>query len=271
MRRLNVMSTKSLAIQFESSPVTALMQPLREYLLRKWKWYLFFFLFGFIVAFPMTKEIIAWLIDEKRLPEGVNILVTTPIELIVLQVRVSANVGIFFITLFALFELIQHGRHHEVVKKKLENIHLKIPSNFSGFLPAIFLSFFLAALGFLYSWTILVPMLLDYLTQDAQGIGLSTEWKLQSYVGFLVNLVVASMIGFQTPLFTRAMLRYEFVDLQTLKQLRRHIWFGAFVLGAFLSPPDPLSLFLVAMPIIIFFEITINLETVIKGSKKVEA
>ena len=265
------MSTKSLAIQFESSPVTALMQPLREYLLRKWKWYLFFFLFGFIVAFPMTKEIIAWLIDEKRLPEGVNILVTTPIELIVLQVRVSANVGIFFITLFALFELIQHGRHHEVVKKKLENIHLKIPSNFSGFLPAIFLSVFLAALGFLYSWSILVPMLLDYLTQDAQGIGLSTEWKLQSYVGFLVNLVVASMIGFQTPLFTRAMLRYEFVDLQTLKQLRRHIWFGAFVLGAFLSPPDPLSLFLVAMPIIIFFEITINLETVIKGSKKVEA
>ena len=35
---------------------------------------------------------------------------------------------------------------------------------------------------------------------------------------------------------------------------RRVIWFGAFVLGAFMSPPDPLSLFLVAMPIILLFE-----------------
>jgi Sec-independent protein secretion pathway component TatC len=33
------------------------------------------------------------------------------------------------------------------------------------------------------------------------------------------------------------------------------IWFGAFVLGAFMSPPDPLSLFLVAMPIIVLFEV----------------
>ena len=32
------------------------------------------------------------------------------------------------------------------------------------------------------------------------------------------------------------------------------IWFGAFVLGAFMSPPDPLSLFLVALPVIFLFE-----------------
>jgi sec-independent protein translocase protein TatC len=35
---------------------------------------------------------------------------------------------------------------------------------------------------------------------------------------------------------------------------RRIIWFGAFVVGAFMSPPDPLSLFLVALPIIVLFE-----------------
>ena len=35
---------------------------------------------------------------------------------------------------------------------------------------------------------------------------------------------------------------------------RRIIWFSAFVVGAFMSPPDPLSLFLVALPIIVLFE-----------------
>ena len=41
---------------------------------------------------------------------------------------------------------------------------------------------------------------------------------------------------------------------------RRLIWFGAFVLGAFMSPPDPLSLFLVALPVIFLFEIALFLD-----------
>jgi sec-independent protein translocase protein TatC len=35
---------------------------------------------------------------------------------------------------------------------------------------------------------------------------------------------------------------------------RKHIWFAAFVMGAIFSPPDPLSLFLVSLPVILLFE-----------------
>ena len=43
-------------------------------------------------------------------------------------------------------------------------------------------------------------------------------------------------------------------DRQTLLFYRKHIWFITFVLGAAFSPPDPLSLFLVSLPIILLFE-----------------
>jgi len=32
------------------------------------------------------------------------------------------------------------------------------------------------------------------------------------------------------------------------------VWFGCVVVGAFVSPPDPLSLFLVALPVVLLFE-----------------
>lgn len=103
-------------------------------------------------------------------------------------------------------------------------------------------------------------MLLEYLTTDAQTAGLSTEWRLSSYTGFIANLAIASAIGFQAPLVTLLILRMEVVRRATVRSYRRHIWFGAFLLGAFLSPPDPLSLFLVAMPVILLFEAALILD-----------
>ena len=99
-------------------------------------------------------------------------------------------------------------------------------------------------------------MLLEYLTNDAQNVaGLATEWRLTGYTSFIANLALASAVGFQAPLVTLMVLRFEVVRRSTVRSYRRHIWFSAFLIGAFLSPPDPLSLFLVAMPVVILFEI----------------
>ncbi|RJU96901.1 MAG: hypothetical protein DWC04_06745, partial [Candidatus Poseidoniales archaeon] len=120
----------------------------------------------------------------------------------------------------------------------------------------------LACLGVIYAWHLLTPMLLEYLTNDAQSAGLSTEWRLSGYVGFIANLAVASAIGFQAPVATLLVLRLQIASRRDVRMVRRHIWFSAFVLGAFLSPPDPLSLFLVAMPVILLFEAALIIDAV---------
>jgi sec-independent protein translocase protein TatC len=114
----------------------------------------------------------------------------------------------------------------------------------------------------MYAWNLLTPMLLEYLTNDAQSAGLSTEWRLSGYVGFIANLAVASAIGFQAPVATLLVLRLQIASRSDVRKVRRHIWFSAFVLGAFLSPPDPLSLFLVAMPVILLFEAALIIDTI---------
>ena len=82
----------------------------------------------------------------------------------------------------------------------------------------------------------------------------ATLFSKTSFVGFIISLCLACVIGFQAPLITHLSLKSGAVDRPTMVAYRRHIWFITFVLGAAFSPPDPLSLFLVSLPIILLFE-----------------
>ena len=48
-----------------------------DFLRKKAKFMVFIFLVGVIAAFSATKSVVAWLIDDSRLPDDVNIIVTS--------------------------------------------------------------------------------------------------------------------------------------------------------------------------------------------------
>ena len=58
----------------------------------------------------------------------------------------------------------------------------------------------LAVAGLIYSWDFLTPMILQYLTDDAQKFGITTEWRLSSYVGFIVSLAWPQLLVFNLQL-----------------------------------------------------------------------
>mgnify|MGYP006144822641 CR=1 FL=1 len=213
------------------------------------------FLLGLIVGIPLAYRLVDWLLNVGLLPDDVNIIVLTPVEFIMLQVRVGAWVGAGF----ALFALIVDGAWKSGLASKTPKPGRVV---FLTIISAIILTIG----GLLYSWYLLTPMLLEYLASDAQAAGLSTEWRLSSFIGFIVSLCLVCVIGFQAPLVTLLTLRSGAVDRVTLLSYRRHIWFTTFVLGAAFSPPDPLSLFLVAIPIILLFEAAIIWDGLMGGS-----
>ena len=112
----------------------------------------------------------------------------------------------------------------------------------------------LALAGAAYSDGILIPMLLEYLSQDAAASGLESTWQLQAWIGFIVGLFFASVVGFQVPLIVLLMLRYDLIERTSITENREVLWFAALAFGALLSPPDPLSLFLVGGPVLVLLE-----------------
>ena len=237
-----------------------ILASLRTALQRSLKYYVALFLIGFVVAFPATSEFIAWLVDDARLPDGVEIIVISPVEFLFLQLRIAGYVGLALVSIMLVCQLTVYGLQHESVKARLSELDVSLPKPGPRLVLAVVVSGLLMVLGALYAWYGLIPLLLEYLTTDAQQAGLTTEWRLSNYAGFIVTLLCASAIGFQAPLITTLILRSGAISGAQMAASRRVIWFGAFVLGAFMSPPDPLSLFLVALPIMFLFEAALFLD-----------
>ena len=249
------------------SPGGEMLSDFRTHLRKRFKMLGIMFGIGFIATFPLTRTFIAWLIEPQRLPDDVDIIVISPVEFILLQVRLAAHVGLMFMILVFVSEGSWRASKHFAVRQRLAELQFKAPRPNRTMLVTVLTALSLMGAGTYYSWNWLTPMLLEYLTTDAQSAGLSTEWRLSSYTGFVANLALASAIGFQAPLVTLLILRMELVRRATVRSYRRHIWFSAFILGAFLSPPDPLSLFLVAMPVVILFEIALIIDALTRQER----
>lgn len=220
-----------------------LFKQISEHIRSRMKLIVALFIIGVSVGIPIAHRVVDWLLEIGLLPDDVNIIVLTPVEFIMLQVRIGAWLGAGL----AVLALIIDGAWKSGLAKKSPKPALSV-------IISVIIAIVLGGLGIAYSWNLLTPMLLEYLANDAQAAGLSTEWRLSSFIGFIVSLCLACVIGFQAPLITLLSLQSGAVDRPTLVAYRRHIWFVTFVLGAAFSPPDPLSLFLVSLPIILLFE-----------------
>ena len=120
-------------------------------------------------------------------------------------------------------------------------------------------SVLLLATGAAYSLGFLTPFLLEYFSSDASDLGVDVAWTIPAFVGFVVDLTLASSIGFLTPVLTWTVLRLGILERSDLTRQRRAIWFAAVVAGAVMSPPDPLSLVMVTGPILLLFEVALVL------------
>ena len=240
--------------------IRILLEKIKVHLRSRVKLIVVLFLLGLSLGIPIAHRIVNWLLNAGLLPDGVNIIVLTPVEFIMLQVKVGAWLGAGLVILALIID--------GAWKSGLAS---KTPKPGRMIILAIISTTILAIAGLLYSWYLLTPMLLEYLATDAQAAGLSTEWRLTSFIGFIVSLCLACVIGFQAPVITLLSLESGAIDRVTLLAYRRHIWFTTFVLGAAFSPPDPLSLFLVAIPIILLFEAAIIWDGIMGGNKGVDA
>ena len=145
---------------------------------------------------------------------------------------------------------------------KRKKVNPTRPKLFQLLIVLIF-AIILAITGSIYAHKILIPMLLEFLANDATSVGLTNTWQLQSWIGFIVGLFFGSIISFQTPLVVLILLRTDIISRVSITENRGIIWFAAVLLGAALSPPDPLSMFLVGGPIILLLEIALIFDKIL--------
>jgi sec-independent protein translocase protein TatC len=120
-------------------------------------------------------------------------------------------------------------------------------------LPFIFLSGLLFAMGGALAYFI-IPAGLEFLLYFA-GRNYNFVISLNGYVDFLLKTMLAFGFAFQFPLAIAMFTLMGMASSETLRRFRRYALFGACAVGAIATPQqDPVSMFAVAIPLVVFYE-----------------
>ncbi|CAI8407796.1 MAG: Sec-independent protein translocase protein TatCy [Marine Group II euryarchaeote MED-G33] len=248
------------------TPRMRLFRRLGEHLRTRVRGLALIFTFGFIVGYPLAGSALDWMIGQTSLiPDDTTIIVLQPLELILLRLQIAGYLGITMVVMAMIWDAARLAGRVEVPDD------VELPTLPKGALLrgliALSVSIGLAICGLIYAWEILIPFLLEYLQEDAASAGLEATWHLQAWIGFLLSLALGSALAFQVPLVVLVILRGGLAEREMLTHYRRHLWFTSIVIGAMLSPPDPLSLALIAAPMIVLFEVALLIDTIIPQKK----
>ncbi|MGY1705655.1 twin-arginine translocase subunit TatC [Geodermatophilus sp. SYSU D00697] len=92
------------------------------------------------------------------------------------------------------------------------------------------------------------------------GDGVVVALTAQDYIGFVLSLLVAFGVSFEVPLVAVALNLVGVLSYEVLRKSRRWIFFLTVVFAAFITPTqDPFTMLLMAGPMIVLFELAIQI------------
>lgn len=113
--------------------------------------------------------------------------------------------------------------------------------------------------GGAFAYFVMFPLMFDVIVNQMMPADLTGSFTVDNYLSLLFTMTVAFGLVFETPLIIAIAARLGFVTAEGLVKFRRYAIVGAFVVGAVLTPADPVSQVFMSVPLVIFYEIGIIL------------
>lgn len=207
----------------------------------------------FLVAFPFANDIYHILAMPlvDNLPEGGSMIATGVVSPFLTPIKLAFIVSIFAAFPYLIFEawaFIAPGLYkHE---KKLA-------------VPLIVSSAILFYVGIAFAYFIVLPNVFIFMMSMAID-GVNHAPDITYYLDFALKLFFAFGIAFEVPIATILLVLGGVTTPDSLSEKRPYIIVGAFIFGMLLTPPDPASQLMLAIPMWILFEIGLLLSRMIK-------
>lgn len=125
-------------------------------------------------------------------------------------------------------------------------------------LPAFAAGTVLFAGGVLFCYELILPQTLRFFIGYNAYFGFRTEWTIQNYIDFVLQMLLAFGLSFELPLVLVVLNVLGILSCAALKHYRRHVFLGIVVLACCVVPAtDPFSLGMLVVPMYVLFELTI--------------
>lgn len=112
-------------------------------------------------------------------------------------------------------------------------------------------------LGILFGYYLIVPFSIDFLATYSISKEVVNQINILSYISSVVSIVIAGGVSFELPVIAYFLSRVGLLTPRFLKKYRKHSYVVLLIIAAIITPPDVLSQILVAIPLVILYEISI--------------
>jgi sec-independent protein translocase protein TatC len=121
-------------------------------------------------------------------------------------------------------------------------------------LPLLVSSVLLFYAGMAFAYFVVFPAVFGFFVNILPpGVQMMTDIK--SYLDFVFSMFFAFGVAFEVPVAVVILSWIGVVNPETLAEKRPYVIVGVFIVAAVLTPPDVLSQFLLAIPMLILFEV----------------
>jgi sec-independent protein translocase protein TatC len=120
--------------------------------------------------------------------------------------------------------------------------------------PLVISSTLLFYAGIVFAFFVVFPLAFDFLANIGPSV-INFSPDIQHYLDFVLKVSFAFGVAFEVPIATILLIMFGATTPEKLKKNRPYIVIGAFVVGMLLTPPDIISQTLIAIPMLILFEL----------------
>lgn len=126
----------------------------------------------------------------------------------------------------------------------------------------IFVTSFLFFLGVLFGYYIVTPLSINFLGKYQVSDMVFNDFDLSSYISLVRASVLASGLIFELPILIYFLTKVGVVTPQFLKTYRKYALVVVLVVSAIITPPDIVSQIIVAIPVLILYEVSIIISSI---------
>lgn len=206
---------------------------------------------GFVLCFTFSDQLFAVLVHPLKQAfgsSGGKLVYTKLYEAFFVQVKV-ALFGAFFLS----FPIIANQLWAFVAP----GLYAKEKKALLPFLlatPVLFLA------GASLAYFIVMPTAFHFFLEfqgTSSGLQIEALPSADSYLGLVMQFILAFGISFLMPVLLMLLNRAGIVSRTQLTGLRRYMFVAAFIVAAILTPPDVISQLMLALPLILLYEVTL--------------
>lgn len=133
--------------------------------------------------------------------------------------------------------------------------------------PLVISSTILFYIGVAFAYFVVAPIAFRFFAGSGpEGVNMMTD--IARYLDFVIMLFFAFGIAFEVPVATILLVMVGVTTPEALASKRPYIFVGAFVVGMLLTPPDPVSQALIALPMWLMFEAGVVLSKIMRRRQR---